>query len=373
MTDLFERELADRLHAHPLPDEIAGLASHSIQRGQRIRRRRIAAAAAVLVLVLMVPATAWTWLRSLDSDAPPVSPTTSASATQWTGPRSVILDLGYRPPGDPPALGIVRGKMILPASGPVVHMPAEQFGTVAEYRSGYAWLTRSGDDISLNFSSRSPLSITARDLTGVEAGPNGSVMIRTKTGPILLDVDGMVTVLDSPPLRTDRVAATADALWVENQGRVVRVDASDLRGGSFAIVEHAEWRKVVVGDPQSDRVVVTDESGCQIVVNGSTSEPVWRTCDWELNTFSPDGRFVAGQHRALSLGVVELASGHWLLAVDTDMNPFGERLALDETGRLSMVLGAPSVGFAVLSCDLEATCVRDPNGPDRIEFVYPNR
>jgi hypothetical protein len=119
--------------------------------------------------------------------------------------------------------------------------------------------------------------------------------------------------------------------------------------------------------------VVTDERGCQVVVEGSTSKPVWTTCDFELNAFSPDGRFVAGQHRAGSLSVVELVSGHWLLAVDTENNPFGKRLAVDEAGRLSMVTGAPSMGFAVLSCDLEATCDGYANGPSRIEFVYPNR
>jgi hypothetical protein len=38
-----------------------------------------------------------------------------------------------------------------------------------------------------------------------------------------------------------------------------------------------------------------------------------------------------------------------------------------------MVMGAPSMGFSALSCDLEATCDRYATGYSRIEFVYPNR
>ena len=43
MTDLFERQLAERLQAHPLPDEIPDLGIRSMRLGERMRRRRIGA------------------------------------------------------------------------------------------------------------------------------------------------------------------------------------------------------------------------------------------------------------------------------------------------------------------------------------------
>ena len=372
MTELFERELSDRLHAHPLPDEIAGLASSSIQRGQRIRRRRMAAVAAVVVLVLMVPVTAWTWLRSLDSNAPPVGPARSASATQSSGAKSVILDPVYRQKGEPPSLAIVRDKMILHASGPAVEMPADQFGTVAEYREQFVWLTRAGNEVRFNVSSQPVQRLSrATGVTGVEPGPGGSVMVRSKSGPVFLSLDAAIVSPDVALLRTDRMAATATALWVESKGQVTRIDASDLRGRLSSAVPHPEWRTVVFGDPQADLVVVTDREDCQVVVNGSTSTPVWRTCDWTISAFSADGRFAAGQYAGRS--VVELSTGRLLLAVDIEDNPVAEQMYVDNEGRISMLIGHPSVGFAVATCDLAANCTISRNGLTRQAFVYPNR
>jgi hypothetical protein len=55
MTDLFERQLAERLQAQPLPEEIPDLGIRSVRLGDRIRRRRIGAVVLVLVVLLMIP------------------------------------------------------------------------------------------------------------------------------------------------------------------------------------------------------------------------------------------------------------------------------------------------------------------------------
>lgn len=55
MTDLFGRQLAERLHAHPLPDEIPDLGIQSVRLAERIRRRRIGAVVVVLAVLLMIP------------------------------------------------------------------------------------------------------------------------------------------------------------------------------------------------------------------------------------------------------------------------------------------------------------------------------
>ena len=61
MTDLFERRLAERLQAHPLPEEVSDLGTRSVRLGERMRRRRIGAVVVVLAVLLMVPAAAGLW------------------------------------------------------------------------------------------------------------------------------------------------------------------------------------------------------------------------------------------------------------------------------------------------------------------------
>jgi hypothetical protein len=71
MTDLFERQLAERLQAHPLPEEIPDLGIRSVRLGERMRRRRIGAVVVVLVLLLMIPAAAGLWRRAAGTEDPP--------------------------------------------------------------------------------------------------------------------------------------------------------------------------------------------------------------------------------------------------------------------------------------------------------------
>jgi hypothetical protein len=374
MTDLFERQLADQLQRRPLPHEVPGLAQHSIALGQRIRRRRVAGVALALVLLLVVPAAAWTATHRLSADPEPVQ-TPSPSLAVPSGPMTVILDPVFRPLGPGPYLSTLRDQAICPPSGPCVEAGDDPIGTVAEHRQGFAWLTGSGADLRLNAMRRSwPVPAGAGEARGVEPGPAGSVMVRTKRGPVLLTLDGILKPPSDGLLRTDRMVATGFSLWVETSRGVAQVEAKNLRGGLTNQVNHPQWQEVVVSDTMSDRLVVTDRAGCHIVVNATTAATVWRTCDWKLNAFSPSGRYVAGRHHYGARGVLDLNnSGKWLLAVDNEDNPTGERYAVDDTGRLSMAMGHPSVGFSVASCDLDGTCVMGPHAAGRLEFVLPNR
>jgi hypothetical protein len=373
MTDLFERQLADQLQSRPLPNEIPGLAQHSIALGQRIGRRRVAGVALALVLLLIVPAAAWTATHRFDADPEPVR-RPSPSLAVPRGPTAVILDPYYRPLGPGPYLSTLRDQAICPPSGPCVDTGDDPIGTVAEHGQGYAWLTGSGADLRLNGMRRSwPVPAGAGEARGVEPGPAGSVMARTKRGPVLLTSDGMLKTPTDVLLRTDRMVATAFSLWVETSRGVAQVEAKNLRGDLTSQVNHPQWQEVVVSDTVSDQLVVTDRAGCHIVVNATTAATVWRTCDWQLNAFSPGGQYVAGTHHYGSRGVVDLISGKWLLAVDTEGNPTGERLAVDDTGRLSMAMGDPSMGLSVASCDLDGTCVMGAHAAGRLDFVLPNR
>jgi hypothetical protein len=386
MTDLFERQLAERLQAHPLPDEIPDLGIRSMRLGERMRRRRIGAVVMVLAVLLMVPAAAGLWRFAAGTREPPVSSPSSPPPQTSPGAKVVILDLGHLAQGAAPEVSTVReGSLSLP-SGETVKLPDDQFGSIAEYGSGFAWLTRAGGKFRLNMSAEPlPIATNGSDVTGVEPGPSGSVMLRTKAGPIFLTSGGTLVTASQQELRTNRMAATSAHIWVENGGKVLRGEMADLVSGSLQGQIQPQWRKVVVGDPRSDRVVVIDDQGCQAVLNGSTAALVWQSCDWELSAFSSDGRFGAGRSvKSGTIGVIDLSTGKLALGIQQDMTPIGPQMVFDDAGRLNFRVGSPPVGqpkigtrvdgFAFMVCDLAGECwFSTGSHVDPIEFVLPNR
>jgi hypothetical protein len=386
MTDLFERRLAERLQAHPLPEEVSDIGARSVRLGERMRRRRIGAVVVVLAVLLMIPAASGFWRLAADTEeAPAISPS-APPAQASTGPKTVILDLGNRPLGAAPDVSTVRGKSVWLPSGETVKLPPGQFGSIAEYGSGLAWLTRTGGEFRLNVSpERLPIAANGSELTGAEAGPRGSVMVRTKAGPVFLTSGAKLVAPPQRELRTNRMVATAEDIWVENGGRVLRVHMADLERGSFQGKAYPQWQKVVLGDPRADRLLVIDDLGCQGVVNGSTAEWLWRSCDWDLSAFSSDGRLGAGRSVMYgTIGVIDLSTDQLALGIQQDMTPVGPRMVFDEAGRLNFTVGSAPVnqpkigtrvdGFAFMVCDLAGECwVSSDQYADPIEFVLPNR
>jgi hypothetical protein len=385
MTDLFERRLAERLQAHPLPEEIPDLGIRSVRLGERIRRRRIGAAVLAVVLLLIIPAASGLWRLATGTENPPVISPSSPAPQASTGPKTVVLDLGVFRQGAAPEVSTVRGASGWLASGETVKLPSGQFGSITEYGSGLAWLTRTGGAVQLNVSAeRLPSATNGREVTGAEQGPNGSIMVRTKAGPVFLTSGGKLIAASQPKLRTNRMVATADAVWVETGGEVLRLQMADLESGSFTAKAYPQWSKVVVGDPRADRLVVIDDQGCQSVVKGSTAESVWRSCAWALNAFSSDGQLVAGRSVTYgTIGVIDLSTGELVLGIDPDVTPVGPQMVFDEADRLNFrVDNRPvnfrpkneTMGFAFMTCDLAGTCWLSSNRyPDPIDFVLPNR
>jgi hypothetical protein len=386
MTDLFERRLAERLQAHPLPEEVSDLGTRSVRLGERMRRRRIGVVVVVLAVLLMVPAAAGLWRFAAGAGEPPVSNPSSAAPQTSTDPKVVVLDLGHLTQGAAPEVSTVRGGSLTLPSEETVKLPDDQFGSIAEYGSGFAWLTRAGGELRLNMSSEPlPIATNGSEVTGAEPGPSGSVMVRTKAGPVFLTRGGILVAPSQPELRTNRMAGTAAHIWVEKGGKVLRGQMADLVSGSFQGQSYSKWRKVVVGDPRADRVVVIDDQGCQAVLNGSTAALVWRSCDWELSAFSSDGRFGAGRSvKYGTIGVIDLSTGKLALGIQQDMTPVGPQMVFDKAGRLNFRVGSPPVGkpkigtrvdgFAFMVCDLAGECwFSSDQYADPIEFVLPNR
>jgi hypothetical protein len=375
MTDLFERQLAERLQAHPLPEEIPDLGARTVRLGERIRRRRIGAVVLVLVVLLMIPAASGLLRRATGTGDPPVISRPSQSVQTSSGPIMVLL-YPRDPVGAAPEVSTVRGRSVWLPSGETVELPDGQFGSIAEYGSRLAWLTRTGGEFRLNVSSeRLPIATNGSEVTGAEPGPSGSVMVRTKAGPVFLTSDGTLVAPSQAELRTNRMVATADDIWVENAGRVLRVRMADLERGSFNGQTYPQWRKVVVGDPRADHVVVIDDRGCHAVLDGSTSALVWRTCDWELRAFSSDGRLVVGHSDKFgSIGMIELSTGQVARGIYPEVIPVGPQMVFDNAGRLNLRVGESAVGFTFMVCGLTGECWRSTaHYADPIEFVLPNR
>ena len=185
-----------------------------------------------------------------------------------------------------------------------------------------------------------------------------------------------------PELRTNRMVATADSLWVDKGGQGSRVQMADLESGSLKGRTYSQFRKVVVGDPRADRLLVIDDLGCQAVINGSTAESVWRSCDWEVSAFSSDGRLGAGRSVMYgTIGVIDLGTGELVLGIQQDMTPVGPQMVFDEAGRLNFRVGYPSSGVpeplansAFIVVDQAGQCwLSSARYADPIEFVLPNR
>lgn len=379
MSENLERRLSERLHAHPVTDELPGLAARSVQRAHAIRRRRLAGVVGALLLLLILPRTAQVLLDGR-SDSPPATtvpgPTATAPAASPRGTRVVIIDPVGRLYRGEPTVPTVRDGSYWPVTGPAVQLPDGQLGSVTTYDGGPVWLTRdSAGRLALNLAGPLPVATEGRGVTGAEPGPAGSVMVRTGAGPVLWSRLGGYVTPAWPALRTQAVAATADALWAVQDGRVLRFPVGDVTAVGNGRRLAGRWQRVLLGDPRADRVVVADRDGCQAVLDGTTGEPLYESCDIELSVFSADGARAAGHNTATGLlAVVDLAGDRLLLALDPENNPVGPRMVLEDAGVLNLRVGNEQTGFALLVCDLTADCWFTSHPyPRPLDYVLANR
>ena len=376
MNEPFEEELAERLHARPGPEPATALHLTSVARGEQMRRRRIGAAIGVLVLLLAAPGIAEAWMRVANTDRPPVATSTHPS-TPPPGPRAVILDPVGREPGPDIEVSTVRHGEIFLSSGAKLDRPGNQFGTITEFGAEAAWLTTSRKQVFLNLRPE-PLPVTgsADSMTGVDPGPNGSVMVRTEAGPLLWTRTSQLIDASQPALQTSAMAATADALWVTTQNGVTRADASDLIRQPYPTKTFTQWKSVVSGDPVADRVVVADRQGCHLILNGSTAAIVWRTCHWEILALSPDSSLAAARNVATgTLEIVDVTSGRLRTLIDTGNNPIGPVFVFDDQNRLNLRVGDDGTSYGFMTVDLVGECWFSAFGPypTAVHFVTRNR
>ena len=372
MSELSEDLLSERLHAHPLPDEVADLARRSIRQGERTRRRQIGAAVVVVVLLLAIPGITAALLRVSNTDRPPV--TTPSTPAVPAGPRYFILDPVGRDQKTPPEITTVRGGQVWLGDKESVVLPSNQFGTVAEYGDGTAWLTRSGQKLWLSRSATAlPIASDIAAITGVDPGPAGSVMVRTPDGPLIWTRDARLHRPSHPILRTTDMVATENAVWVVNGKKVFRAGMAN-QTGNVNVTAVSPWVDVVLGDPVADRVVVRDGKGCQAVLDGTTGVLIRRLCDLEVKTLSPDGRLAAGESLSRrTRDVIDISTGQLILRVDTEHHPVSPQMVLDRAGRLNLRVANDVILPQFMIVDLAGDAWFSTEPSMTGDFVLPNR
>jgi hypothetical protein len=331
-----ESRLARGLHRRA--DEVGGhpVSLEDVQRSARgIRRRRRVAGgiAAVAMVAVAVPATITAITAGggrSDRPAPiaspshPVPSTTSTASTASTGsatplpsatsapsapsaePSAAPLTTHGSGPSGPPAVDYLSGVTLHRVDGSTVHLPGT-YNELTPYHGGYL-ATELGDQ---------GFEVVTLDNTGKEVdrrpgdfriavGANGTtVSWLTLDGarPVLhrAIASGSSDVVDDVPVRSS--AATGPIGFVDAEQVVYEVpgEAPEVRLADFADRSDRRLTGLIgVGGTSPSEPLVSgqlssqDDGSCWAVRRVTDGHDLWRTCDFSLGRFSPDGRLVVG-------------------------------------------------------------------------------
>jgi hypothetical protein len=300
-TDDLTRSLqqqADRIGGHPIDFESVRGRARSIQ-----RRRRVAAGAGVLAAVAVLAPIAVTGSGLLGSDdsAPP--------ATEVPSPTPVgqVQAIGADAPrGEDPAVPWMDGTVLHQPDGATTDL-GTAYHEVTPYDGGWAVVdlaegttsfldgdgkarqTFAGHSLAVSEDGKSlasVLSATPEDqdiglypVSGL--GPNGYLSSVVSASSV--DLAGFTGAQEVAFTRTG--AQRQSGAWLtdwEHQRRLpglINVQAASQVGG------------LVSGMTSIDEL---EPGSCSAVVVAATGQQRWETCDYTLEAFSPDGRYVIG-------------------------------------------------------------------------------
>lgn len=303
----------DMAGSHLGLDDVKGRA-----RGIRRRRRAVTGAAVAVVLAFVVPvginATDLTSSNEPLPANPSPAPTSTPTPTPEPAPSGPIpADGATAPRGEDPALAYLTGSVVHTLDGAKVDL-GRDYDTVTPYGDG--WI---GVDIA-----------RGRHGTTDVLGPTGEVRDTFPGSGLAVSSDGTRTVTQLEATGagvTDLNIAPTDASETPLTASVSTGGTVRLAG--FVGEQQVAYAEEVVTSGRYETVVhVTDferlpttvpglisargahdttgvvsgmtsvdefEPGsCSAVVKASTGDQLWETCDFTLDRFSPDGRYVIG-------------------------------------------------------------------------------
>lgn len=331
------RHRADQLgDSHPLTlDDVKGRA-----RGIRRRRTAVTGLAAAAVLAVAVPVgLAVTDTAGITPDDPPVAEGSGTPSPDGTstpdgspspeGPQKEALTTEVDENSYAPEIPYLYQGAIVRPDGTEVPVEAD-YQALAPAGDGWAALRNDNGNMFVDLldaegdvtgSERSTgyLAVSADGTVASYATPGGELMTVT--------ADGEPTPLVEPEALPDGTLAPVAVIGsescdqdAEGGGCAVYFNSSDVEVDALAEVEQVDgaWSATSKGivspipdllnlggvSPDgslSGMVSASDTGSCSVVI-GPDGEQLWKTCDYTLGQFSPDGRYVIG-HPAYRDGI----------------------------------------------------------------------
>lgn len=325
MSDLDRHELARELRARS--HDVDG---HSIDldgvtgTARRIQRRRRAAGGVVAVLVLAVgvpttvavidgrngrvdaPITRQTPSPTHSSSEPTPSPSTDGGQTT----ARTTLDTVGLPRGDAPALDYLSGTSLVRPDGSVLELDAG-YDELTPHWSGFVVVgsDERGNRSAVFLDADGTVRDTVPIVGGLAVSPDRSlVSYATRSGELFVAWDGA----GSPVQLDDPDAGRMSPVAVLGQDRcdgtegvggcVVYYNIRARQNGAYLSSSHGvvdtleplqHLADVSAQGWLAGLTQVTDTGSCSAVLDES-GQRQWRTCDYRLDRFSPDGRYVVG-------------------------------------------------------------------------------
>jgi hypothetical protein len=321
------------------PDLTAG----ALGRARQIRRRRRAAAglATLGVLAVGIPV----GLQVTDLSTTPAPPVASGTGSP-TGPRQLTVDLDALPLGDAPTVAWSQDTTLHLDSGPIeapgkpedLERSVAGVVVVTEARIAgmrFATIVTPDQEMVALQSDNSVLDDVASSTDGgftaatsAQLSDQGEPLPRTRRTLWLANAEteeNSTLTLPGPGVATDVVAVSADGAVVvqplegEDPGPAVLVSDGDVRALDVSRVKAWSFEADIFA-----RVTeVTDAGSCSAV--RPTDNPIsdlWATCEWQVEGFSPDGRWAWGVpsytdgYGPLSIAVLDAATGEVVREVE---------------------------------------------------------
>jgi YD repeat-containing protein len=313
--DRLTRELHDRSHdvgGHPIGLESVKQNARTIQR----RRRLVSGVAAAAAVAVVVP-TAMAVTNGLvqgaqgpvDQPTPgltePVDPSPDVDDTRNRDHQLTTVGLQR---GDAPAIAYLNGPSLVQPEGEV--SLGARYQGITQYDEG--WIAVGADsngDWATYF--LDPDGSVRSDEPVADAftvSPDGSlVAYTTPDGRLMVDWDGLsapAQLNDPDAGQMSPVAVFGEDSCDESEGEggcVVFYNTAGAQPKAFlsshnGIVERAgPFRALsdVSGDRLAGQISSSLTGSCSAVTDQSFTEQ-WRTCDFRLRRFSPDGRYILG-------------------------------------------------------------------------------
>lgn len=390
--DDLERLLGQQLNRRVagMDDAPLGLGDVKGRAGRIQRNRRLAAGAGLAAAVaIIVPAAmfAGNGLDRADRDLPPATNSPSESPTGPTSPQPTVnekgvpeVDLGKgAPDGAAPAVAYLDGSTLVRPDGTEVELTEayQGFAIVGDQLLG----VRSDDQGNRALdvmTTDGEVTETIEIVEGIATNPDGTTVAwSTPEGGITtMWADGRVDLSgQGEPVSVAAVTGGPDChedadgcmVFFNPQG----VSPTPMFTDSHGITDVAAPGAIKVNDAFDQRAAVqrsySDTGSCSGMFDRSSNDYVWKTCDYALQSFSPDGSLLlATDAYGDGIGhgyvvVLNAETGDPLVQYSIEGGFIGD-LAWDDAGHALLTAYGPQ-GWNVYRVDASGGVVR-ALGPD---------